>query len=94
MKLIFSLLLLAGLTACGSSKPPPTVAMDLKAPVVQLQYEAQVQQMNRNDVIQALHDFEGNGLRAIIVTSKRIVAGVLSNIIIDVQCAPRFRAFF
>ena len=94
MKLIFSLLLLAGLTACGSSKPPPTVAMVLKAPVVQLQYEAQVQQMNRNDVIQALHDFEGNGLRAIIVTSKRIVAGVLSNIIIDVQCAPRFRAFF
>lgn len=93
MKRIYSLLLLTGLTACSSSKPP-TVAMDLTAPVVQLQYEAQVQQMNRNDVIQAVHDCEGNGLRATMVTSKRIVAGVLSNIIIDVQCVPRFRAFF
>jgi hypothetical protein len=94
MKKFYCLLLLLGLTACGTSTPPPTVAMDLKAPVVQLQYEAQVQQMNRNDVIQAVHDCEGNGLRATMVTSKRIVAGVLSNIIIDVQCVPRFRAFF
>lgn len=80
------------LTAC-SSAPPQNVPMHLNAPSVQLMYEAQVQQMSRQQVIQATMDCESAGMRASPVMSKRNVSGVLSDIIIDIQCMPRHRVF-
>lgn len=80
------------LTAC-SSTPPQNVPMHLNAPSVQLMYEAQVQQMSRQQVIQATIDCESAGMRATPVMSKRNVSGMLSDIIIDIQCMPRYRVF-
>ena len=78
------------LTAC-SSTPPQNVPMNINAPSVQLMYEAQVQQMSRQQVIQATMDCESAGMRASPVMSKRNVSGILSDIIIDIQCIPRYR---
>ena len=78
------------LTAC-SSTPPQNVPMNINAPSVQLMYEAQVQQMSRQQVIQATMDCESAGMRATPVMSKRNVSGMLSDIIIDIQCIPRYR---
>ena len=80
------------LTAC-SSTPPQNVPMNINAPSVQLMYEAQVQQMSRQQVIQATMDCESAGMRASPVMSKRNVSGMLSDIIIDIQCIPRYRVF-
>lgn len=65
--------------------------MNINAPSVQLMYEAQVQQMSRQQVIQATMDCESAGMRASPVMSKRNVSGMLSDIIIDIQCIPRYR---
>jgi hypothetical protein len=81
------------LAACGSAPPAPNVPMNINAPMVQLRYEAQVQQMSRQEVIQATMDCESAGMRASPVMAKRQVSGLLSDIIIDVQCIPRFRIF-
>lgn len=81
-----------GLAAC-SSAPPTHVPMGLNAPNVVLHYDAQVQQMSRQEVIQATMDCESAGMRASPVMSKRKVSGMLSDIIIDVQCIPRYRLF-
>jgi hypothetical protein len=80
------------LTAC-SSAPPQNVPMNINAPSVQLMYEAQVQQMSRQQVIQATMDCESAGMRASPIMSKRNVSGMLSDIIIDIQCIPRYRVF-
>jgi hypothetical protein len=80
------------LTAC-SSAPPQNVPMHINAPSVQLMYEAQVQQMSRQQVIQATMDCESAGMRASPIMSKRNVSGMLSDIIIDIQCIPRYRVF-
>jgi len=89
MKKIIILSSLA-LAAC-SSTPPPNIPMNITAPAVQLRYEAQVQQMSRQEVISATLDCESAGMRASPVMSKRNVSGMLSDIIIDVQCIPRHR---
>jgi len=83
-KIIFLLVLLAG---CSSTAPhsysnPPTV---------QLLLDSKVQQMSRNEVIQATMECEGNGMRAVPILSKRLVSGMMSDIIIDVQCMPKLR---
>jgi uncharacterized protein YcfL len=52
-----------------------------------------VQAMSRNEVISAVHDCEGNGLRASMVYAKRQVNGYSVDVVIDVVCAPRFKYF-
>ena len=78
------------LAAC-STAPPPNIPINITAPAVHLRYEAQIQQMSRQEVITATMDCEGAGMRASPVMSKRNVSGMLSDIIIDVQCIPRHR---
>jgi hypothetical protein len=92
MKNVIILISALGLVAC-SSKPPMHVPMGINAPVVTLHYDAQVQQMSRQEVIQATMDCESAGMRASPVMSKRRVSGMLSDIIIDIQCIPRYRVF-
>ena len=53
--------------------------------------DSKVQQMSRNEVIQATMECEGNGMRAVPILSKRLVSGMMSDIIIDVQCMPKLR---
>jgi hypothetical protein len=92
MKKVIIVISVLGLGAC-SSTPPAHVPMGINAPTVTLHYDAQVQQMSRQEVIQATIDCESAGMRASPVMSKRRVSGMLSDIIIDVQCIPRYRVF-
>jgi len=92
MKKVIIVISVLGLSAC-SSAPPTHVPMGINAPVVTLHYDAQVQQMSRQEVIQATMDCESAGMRASPIMSKRKVSGMLSDIIIDIQCIPRYRVF-
>jgi hypothetical protein len=58
-------------------------------PSVQLVLDSRAQQMSRNEVIQATTECETNHMRAVPVTTKRLISGMMSDIIIDVQCFPR-----
>ena len=64
-----------------------------RPPVVPVVVDPQAQQMSRNEVILATQECEGNNLRAAVVTGKRMVGGMMSDIIIDVQCLPKFKYF-
>jgi membrane-bound ClpP family serine protease len=72
--------------------PTPITSYN-KPPIVPVTVDSQVQQMSRNDVIMASQECETGGMRAVVVTTKRLVAGMLTDIIIDVQCMPRFKIF-
>ena len=77
------------LVGCASSRPPPVAYVNPTPPVVQLVLESKVQQMGRQEVINATQDCETNGMRAVPIMSKRMVSGMMSDIIIDVHCMPR-----
>jgi len=62
-------------------------------PVVPIVVDPQAQQLTRNDVIQATQECEQSGLRANAVFAKRMIGGMMSDIIIDVQCLPKFKIF-
>jgi hypothetical protein len=64
-----------------------------RPPVVPVVVDPQAQQLSRNDVIQATQECEQNGLRANLVFTKRMVGGMMSDIIIDVQCVPKFKYY-
>lgn len=49
--------------------------------------------MSRNEIILAVHECEGNGLRAVVVTSRRKINGHTSDVVVDVSCAPTFKAW-
>jgi len=78
------------LTGCGSANnaPPPTYNF-ATSPVVPVTLEARAQQMSRNEVIEGINQCESNRMRAVVITTKRIVNGMMSDIPIDVQCYPR-----
>jgi hypothetical protein len=47
--------------------------------------------MSRNEVINAIHDCQTNGMRAVMVTSKKRVSGHITDVISDVTCAPMYK---
>jgi hypothetical protein len=76
------------LSACGSNNLPPEYSY-VSAPVVPIVLESKAEQLSRQQVINGINDCETNSMRAVVVTSKRIVGGFTSDIPIDVQCYPR-----
>lgn len=46
--------------------------------------------MTRNEIINAVNECEGNGLRPVMITARRKVNGYLSEITAEVTCAPRY----
>jgi uncharacterized lipoprotein len=60
-------------------------------PSQQLIIDSQVSAMSRNEVINAIHDCQTNGMRAVMVTSKKRVSGHITDVISDVTCAPMFK---
>jgi len=54
-------------------------------------YEAQVSEMSRIQVIEATRMCEDANLRAITVMAKRRITGQTSDVIVDIQCLPRYR---
>ena len=89
------LLLMALLAGCaGQRLETSPVQTYTSPPVVPVKVEPQVQQMSRTEVIQATIQCEQDGLRAVPVMSKRIVSGMMSDIIIDIHCLPKRAAYF
>lgn len=90
MKKLFIIGILFSLTACGGNSHRQTWE-----PVPQtnayLEVDKVVQPMSRNEVIMAIQDCQGNGLRAVMTTTKRRVNNFLTDAVIDVTCAPKYR---
>lgn len=81
--IIFSVAILSG---CSLFNPDPfsklqntTVHVDKDIPA-----------MTRNEIINAVNECEGNGLRPVMITARRKVNGYLSEITAEVTCAPRY----
>jgi hypothetical protein len=85
-------LLLLALAGCAAAPKPEPIVQTL--PVVPLKVEPQAQQMSRNEVIQASMECEAGGMRAVPIISKRMISGMMSDIIIDVQCFPKRSSYF
>jgi len=58
-----------------------------------LEVDKVIQPLSRNEVINGVTECEGNGLRAVMLYSKRKVNGYTSEVVIDVTCAPRYRTY-
>lgn len=82
MKLLYLTPLL--LAACGSN--PQYKSQELIM-------DRQVHAMSRNQIINAVQECEGNGLRASMVYSKRMINGHSADIVVDVICAPKFKFY-
>jgi hypothetical protein len=93
MKKLFIIGILFSLTACGGNKYQQTWE-----PVPQvnayLDTEKVVTPMSRNAVIAAISDCEGNNMRAVMSYSKTRINNYLADVVIDVNCAPRYRGLF
>jgi hypothetical protein len=46
--------------------------------------------MTRNEIINAVNECEGNGLRPVMITDRRKVNGFMSETVADVTCAPKY----
>jgi hypothetical protein len=60
-------------------------------PKQQLLIDSHVSAMSRHEVINAIHDCESNGMRAVMMTAKKSVNGHITDVISDVTCAPRYK---
>ena len=60
-------------------------------PTQQLIIDKQVSAMTRQEVINAIHDCQENGMRPVMVTGKKNTNGHIADVTIEVTCAPKFR---
>ena len=77
------------LTACGTTQqvtPPPQPMQNADLILDKTAYP-----MSRNETVNAAMECESGGMRAVIVTAKRRVGTAVSDIVIDVYCAPRYK---
>lgn len=71
------------LTACGS----------FNIPNVSLETDKQAFHMTRNEVILGINECESAGTRPVVITAKRKINGVTSDVPVEVTCHPRYRIF-
>jgi hypothetical protein len=102
MKKIIAIISVSGLAAC-SSAPPQQVFMQptngqnvpitsvANIPAISFLYDPDVSQMSRIQVIDAVRTCEDSGLRASPVTARRRITGQTSDVVVDIQCLPRYR---
>ena len=101
MKKILTIIFVTGLTACSSAPQQvfqvPTdgknvpISSVTNIPVISFVYDSDVTQMSRTQVIDAVRACEDSGLRASPVTARRRITGQTSDVVVDVQCLPRYR---
>jgi uncharacterized protein YcfL len=79
------LLLIAPLTlaACSSFEPPN----------VTLETDKQAFHMTRSQVILGITECESAGTRPVVITAKRKINGVTSDVPVEITCHPRYRIF-
>ena len=82
MKYLF---LLAPLTlaACSSIEPPN----------VKLETDKQAYHMTRAQVILGINECEDAGTRPVVITAKRRINGVTTDVPVEVTCNPRYKIF-
>jgi hypothetical protein len=90
------------LAACSSTPPKqvfvqPTNGQNVpitsvtNIPAVSFVYDVDVVQMTRIQVIDAVRSCEDSGLRASPITARRRITGQTSDVVVDIQCLPRYR---
>jgi hypothetical protein len=100
-KLIVGIFTLS-LVACASTPPPPVFVQPVNGqnvpitsvaniPTISFVYDSDVTQMTRIQVIDAVRACEDSGLRASPVTARRRITGQTSDVVVDIQCLPRYR---
>jgi len=77
------LLSLLSLTACSSFEPPN----------VSLETDKQAFHMSRQQVILGITECEDAGTRPVVITAKRRINGVMSDVPVEVTCNPRYKIF-
>ena len=77
------LLSLLSLTACSSFEPPN----------VSLETDKQAIHMSRAQVILGITECEEAGTRPVVITAKRRINGVMSDVPVEVTCNPRYKIF-
>ena len=89
-KLIWIPVLIAG---CSSQPQLPAniPSNTSNFPAVSVMYDSKIQQMSRNEVIQATHECESTGLRPVPIITKRLISGMMSEMIVDVVCMPKIK---
>jgi len=79
----YVLLLTMFLTACSSTTR-------LEPPNQELIIDAKIQQMGRQEVIDAVKQCETSGLRAIPIYAKRRIGGYTVETVVEVTCGPKY----
>jgi len=82
MKLVI-LLAAIGLTACSS----------FETPNVGLETDKTAYHMTRSQVILGINECESAGTRPVVISAKRKINGVTSDVPVEVTCHPRYRIF-
>ena len=78
------LLSLLSLTACSSFEPPN----------VSLETDKQAFHMSRAQVILGITECEDAGTRPVVITAKRRINGVTTDMPVEVTCNPRYKIFY
>ena len=50
-----------------------------------------IRAMSRNEVILAVQECESSGLRAVMIIAKRKINNYTTDVVADVNCAPKYR---
>lgn len=84
-KIIKGLFLLVPLTlvACSSFEPPN----------VKLETDKQAHHMTRAQVILGITECEDAGTRPVVITAKRKINGITTDVPVEVTCNPRYKVF-
>jgi hypothetical protein len=103
MKKLIAGIFTLGLAACSTTPPPQPVFVQpvngqnvpitsvANIPAISFVYDPDVTQMTRTQVIDAVRACEDSGLRASPVTARRRITGQTSDVVVDIQCLPRYR---
>jgi uncharacterized protein YcfL len=82
MKRLFLFAPLA-LVGCSSFEPPNAT----------LETDKQAFHMTRSQVILGINECESAGTRPVVITAKRKINGVTSDVPVEVTCHPRYKIF-
>lgn len=77
------------LSVIGCSSPKPTTTLPPYTTST-LVHDPEVYQMSRTEIINATHECQEAGLRAIVTTAKHKVGRSYTDIVVDVTCQPKF----
>ena len=72
-----------GLAACSSFEPPN----------VGLETDKTAYHMTRSQVILGINECESAGTRPVVISAKRKINGVTTDVPVEITCHPKYRIF-